>query len=44
MESMISKALEKPNISEKDYAFINKEVNRYNTLKEEVRKKITVTK
>ena len=37
---VISKAVQDSNIPEKDYAFINQELNRYNRLNEEIRKKI----
>ena len=40
VKSIISKTIQEFYISEKDYAFISEEVNRYNKLKEKIRKKI----
>ena len=37
---IISKTIQEFYISEKDYAFISEEGNRYNKLKEKIRKKI----
>ena len=40
VKSIISKTIQEFYISEKDYAFISEEGNRYNKLKEKIRKKI----
>ena len=40
VKSIISKTIQEFYISEKDYAFISEDGNRYNKLKEKIRKKI----